>query len=275
MHISMQHCRYPRCGRIIYVLSKPADRRIVIMCPSIDDTILRSRRTDTFHLIEVQHEMQYLHAWETAFILQLFNFVSYYAQVLSDYRQFTNCRLNLIKEFLTWAFYPSTVDCRLGLTIYLPIGFKSAEMVNTYDIYKLIQLSKTLFPPHVPVFLHYIPVVLRIAPKLPGSTEIIWRNPRNGLCCTIGIQHERFLMCPYVRAVLCDKYRHVPHELHIILIRILMQLFPLSEEYELLEFDEADILTILLPSAFQYLLVAIPHFFWPLHPALALIIGFQ
>ena len=227
---------------IVDVARVPADRRVVVMRARVDDAVLRRDEADAAAVIEVEREMQDFHAWEVAVVAELLDLVRDDAEVFRHDGQVADCRLDGVEERLARARHPAAVDGRLRLAVDFPVRLEAAEMVDAHDIDELVELAEARNPPGVVLFLHGLPVILRVAPELARRAEVIGRNPRDGLGRAVGVQVKELLMAPDVGAVARDENRHVAEDADALLLRVVMEPRPLRIKQELQEFLEADML---------------------------------
>src|SRR5262249_6984731 len=98
------------------------------------------------------------------------------AQVLRHNRQITQRIPYGSKDFHPRSLDPAPVD-RCGFSGRdLPIRLEAATLINAPHVEELKDSAKPFDPPAVTRFTKLRPVVDGISPKLPGRTEIIWRN---------------------------------------------------------------------------------------------------
>jgi hypothetical protein len=82
-----------------------------------------------------------------------------------------------IKELGTGYLHPFTNDRGGFGGRNFPVGFKTAEVIDTHAINKFENRLKAMLPPFVTILLHDIPAIERIAPTLPGLAEVVWGDP--------------------------------------------------------------------------------------------------
>ena len=90
-------------------------------------------------------------------------------------------------------------------------------------------------PPAETVLFHNVPLVARITPKLPRLAEIIRRNSRNCYRVEVIVKVELSRILPNVSAIPRNIKRHVPDDLNLKLLQMLVKCRNLTEEYPLIE----------------------------------------
>ena len=107
-------------------------------------------------------------------------------------------------------------------------------MVYSDDVCKPEVSLYPLDPPGISIFLHLIPSVERISPKLACGREGIRWNTCRCFLDTVFIKLQKIGVGPSVYAVGSHEDRDIPHNLHTFFICIFLELIPLGIE-EILE----------------------------------------
>ena len=122
-----------------------------------------------------------------------------------------------------------------------PISFEPAKVVDPYNIDELGGRFEPVDPPSVTAAGVHLPIVERVAPKLPILAEIVGRHAGDGLRMAIPIDPQDLRMCPRIRAVQRNVDWHVAEQADAVCLRIGTQSTPLLKEQELNDLDMGDL----------------------------------
>src|ERR1700722_4116081 len=129
--------------------------------------------------------------------------------------------------------YPSAVDGRWISPRNFPVGFEAAKVIESHHIKKRERAAKAIDPPFVSVCSEAVPAVDRITPELSRGAEIIWRDARDHGWPAAIIEIKQLRTCPHIGAVVRHIDRNIAHHANSALPRIIFELSPLLEEFEL------------------------------------------
>src|SRR5438874_12083874 len=169
------------------------------MHAGVDNRIVRIvGRQMIVRRVAIKCELQNAHARKTKALPQLLNVFSYDAEILCDDWQIAKCFLQRRKQFAAGSFDPLAVDRSLFSGGNLPARGESAEVIDAQQIKNLKRPTHAIAPPFEIVCAQALPVIKRIAPKLPRSAEVIRRHTRDDEGVTFIIKFEVFTMRPNV-----------------------------------------------------------------------------
>ena len=117
-------------------------------------------------------------------------------------------------------------------------------MVNPDNIIELRHRLYAPCPPGIAVFFHHIPAEQRVAPELAVIGKCVRRAAGHIDRIQILIQIKLSWVCPDIRAVPRNIYRHIPDNLNSLRVDIRLQLSPLFKEQILEHLVKPDILRI-------------------------------
>ena len=103
-------------------------------------------------------------------------------------------------------------------------------MVDPYNIKQFVAIADPVHPESVILFLHMLPVIDRISPSLPCSTEIIRRYSGDEDRTSICIKKKVIFSTPYVYRILSHIERNISHNLDSGIVCSLLHLHPLCVE---------------------------------------------
>ena len=139
-------------------------------------------------------------------------------------------------------FDPSTFSCCLLSIGNCIIAFKASEVVETNHVIETGSIADPLFPPAVVVFLHPVPGIEGISPKLAVSVEVVWRNSADFLWVVGSVKLEHLWRSPDISAVQSYIDRHISNDSDFLILCVGSKGIPLSEEQVLHEGIEGDVI---------------------------------
>ena len=241
----------------------------------VDDGVFGHGDSDAAHLVEVQAEVQNLHARIAAVVAQFLDFVGDDAEILGDDGKILDRLLHLFEERLAGTLAPAAVDRRLRLAVDLPVRLEAAEVVKPHDVDERAKLPEASLPPAVAVLLHRRPVVLRVAPQLSRRAEVVGRHARDRLRRAVLVEREQALVRPDVDAVVRDEDGHVAHDFDALLSRVVVQVFPLFVKQILPELLAADLVRQALSRRTKRGVLSLFQLGLPLEPRRFLVLNLQ
>ena len=163
---------------------------------------------------------------------------------------------------------PSAIHSSLLARWNLPVGLKSAEVIEANDVALLQCPLHALNPPVISALAEYVPAVKRIAPALSGAAKKIGRHARNIDRVAVFVELKDLGMVPDVGAIQIDEDGDVGDELDAICCAVLMHRAPLFKKEELNRARNHQLALVLLFYFLYGTRVAPPQFVRPVHPAL-------
>ena len=197
--------------------------------------------------IAVKRKLQHLHARIAGLRQKLPHLGRDIAQILRKNVQFSQLLLCRLEQLQTRPRHPGAVLsgfllCRNGV-----IAFKAPEVVDANHVKQLAHIPQPVDPPGIARFSVLLPVIDRIAPKLPGGREAVRRT-----ACHLGgtvqhIQLKQLRMCPDLHTVCGSVNGQIPDDGDSLLVGVCLELVPLLEELVLDEFIKGNILLVGFP----------------------------
>ena len=229
-------------ARVLAGRGVPADAGVVVVRSRVDDGV----RFDVVRQIQVrgvaaESELQHGHAGKPRFGEKLADAVVHVAEVFGDELRVPERLLHGFEEVESRPERPVPGFRRRRIRRDAPVVVKSAEMVEPDDVVKLEVGVQAAQPPAVMRARELVPVVKRVAPKLPVRGEIIRRNAGDGFRESAFVELEDFRILPDVRAVGSDENRRVSDDADAVLEGVFPQRAPLRKKEELRDFEHFDV----------------------------------
>src|SRR5216684_1650009 len=152
----------------------------------------------------------------------------------------------------------------------LPELGKPAEMIEA-DVVKIARdPAHPVDPPRIPLLLHHVPAIKRIAPALPVCAEKIRGHAGDDFGIEVGVQTKQIGVGPDIGAVEIYEDRDVAHDANRMLRAIGSKRLPLFEEKELHGAADIEIVEHFRVSLLDRRRIAMSQFAGPVVPAFQL-----
>ena len=169
----------------------------------------------------IKGKLQHLHTGVTGIIPQIQNLLGQEAQILRDEVQIRQVLLQGIYKHHARALNPLTAP---GVFIAVgngPVGLKAPEVVQPHHVKELSGCRQAVNPPLVAGFLHHIPAVERVAPKLAVGGKGIGGTACHGSGGQLFIQLEQLGILPHLHRIVGNIDGHISDELDAVFLRFL------------------------------------------------------
>ena len=216
---------------------EPLRKRVVVVGADIAHAVFRLI-VGKVDVVRIEGKLQDLHSGESGKIAQLDHRVGHHAQVLRNDVQIRECGFNSRDKGLARSGDPVSAARRSLAEGHGPVALQAAEMVDADHVEQPGRRMEPPDPPGVAVLRHPVPVVERVAPKLPVLGEIVRRDSRHLGRPALAVQLKHAPVRPYVRAVQRNIDRHVADDADPLFMDVRSQLVPLTVE-EILDVDAA------------------------------------
>ena len=150
-------------------------------------------------LTRIKRKLQNLHSGISGLLLQLAYFGCDIAQILGNKFQIRKSFLNRMYICRTRPLLPFTTSGSFISSRDRPITFKSSKMVQPNYIIHFGSSGQPTDPPGKSGFLHFVPIVKGIAPKLTVSRKRIRRTTSNRCRPAITVKLKQFGCGPHIR----------------------------------------------------------------------------
>ena len=227
---------------------EPSQCRIAVVSGCIHNAVLRcvvlrkilalSRR--------VKSKLQYLHSGICRLLEKFSHRRSDYSKILRYDTALSCFSLNDIEQIVFRTIVPLAAVCGLAAERYGIVAVETDEVVYTDNIIQLLCEAHSADPPAIVFLLHSVPVVDGVSPQLPVLRESVRRESRNDGRHSVTVKLKQLRFAPDIRTVKGAVYRNITDNLYPVVICVLLQLVPLTEELELKECVEFHILCVLL-----------------------------
>ena len=201
----------------------------------------------------VKCKQQNLHAGITRFQLKLAHFRCYIAQILCDKVQIRQCLPNGTNIVQAGTLLPCATGSSFVTGRDSPVAFKTPKVIQTNHIIHFRRSRQPTNPPGKACFLHQVPIVQGISPKLTVGRKGIRRATCNSRRIAITIQLKHRWVRPYVNRIQWNIDRYITDNFNAPFIGIATQCRPLLEEFKLEKVMKLD-------HIMQALTVTLKHF---------------
>src|SRR5208337_4875821 len=219
------------------VMHKPPFYRVVVVCARVNDAVFHviMRNVGIFGRIASKSKQQDLHSGQCEFAHDCLDFWSDDTEVFGNYRNRGEAPQQRMEELPGGSFHPFAVDGGFFRRRHFPVGYEPPEVIEPNYVKTLQIVLYAADPPLIEGFLELVPGINRIAPQLPGFTEIVRRHPRDENRSLVTVELKVLRICPNVRAVVAHINRDVAYYLDLLTIAVAFQCRPLLKKKELSE----------------------------------------
>ena len=149
----------------------------------------------------IKCKFQYLHSRIPALPYELSYRVRHVSKIFRNNFFLPKPSIYRAEKFNPRSLFPMPVPGRCLTIRDRIILIKSSEMVNSYDIIKLVAVRQSADPPVISRTSVIIPPIERISPHLSVCCEPIRRTTRNRTRKILPVQLEQFRVRPRIRTV--------------------------------------------------------------------------
>ncbi len=247
--------------------AEPAQGGVVVVRPRV----VHGVRADVLRLVRivrvvVEGELQHRHPGEVELPAQGRDLGGDDAEILGHQRN----RAHLVEQGLeqrrTRHRLPVAVHRGVVVGGDGPHRDQAAKVVDTHQVEPFEVVAQARPPPLEAAVVHRRPVVMGIAPALPGGGEVVRRHTRHHLRMPFRVEQEILRVGPDVGAVVGDEDRHVAEQADAARRRVRVHGLPPGVGAELLEDAGLDGAGMRLREVAQCRVLAAPQRLRPVGP---------
>ena len=194
----------------------------------------------------VKSKLQYLHTGICRLLEKFSHRRSDYSKILRYDTALSGFSLYDIEQIVFRSLVPLAAVCGLVSERYSVVAVETDEVIYTDNIIQLLCKIHSADPPAIVFLLHSVPVVDGVSPQLTVLRESVRRESRNNGRHSVTVKLKQLRFAPDISTVKGAVYRNITDNLYPVVICVLLQLVPLTEELELKECVELHILCVLL-----------------------------
>ena len=182
------------------VVLKPPLYRVVVMRAGVNDAVLHMivGNVRVCGRAASKSKQQDLHSGEFEFAHDFPDLRSDDTEVFGNYWNRWKAPQQHMEELPGWSFHPFSVDGGFFRRRHFPVGYEPPEVIEPNHVETFQIVLYTADPPLIEGFLELIPGINRIAPQLPGVTEIIGRHSRDESRPFVTVELKVLTICPNV-----------------------------------------------------------------------------
>ncbi len=111
----------------------------------------------------------------------------------------------------------------------MPCSRECPEVIQTNHVNVGQQGAQTVDEPGVAGPAMSVPVIYRVAPKLPLSTEVVGGNPRNNAGLAMFVQQKQLRVGPHIAGIRRNEERQIADQTHALDTGIVLHAIALAE----------------------------------------------
>jgi hypothetical protein len=225
--------------------------------------------------VSSKRELQNAHAGKSEVVAKSFDIGSDDAKVFGDDGQFPERVSECNEKLSARNINPLTSLGCFVASRYFPTRGEASKVIDAQNVNGLKRSAQPIYPPSKARRAHRVPVVNRIAPKLPRAAEVIGWNARDDYRPAVAVEFEHLWMTPHIRRVVRDEDRRVSDYSDAALTAVPLQCPPLTEEQILIKLLGLNLFTQGVAGCSDRVLVATNEPRFPINPAYAAVRGFE